>query len=432
MFVDLVRISLKAGRGGDGRINFRKEKYVDRGGPDGGDGGKGGDIVFVATDELNNLIDLRYQPILEAEDGQNGDKSNRRGKSGQDLLVKVPVGTVVSRDGELIADLVEKDQTAVIARGGDGGFGNAHFKSATRQAPKFGELGEAGEEFEARVELKIVADVGLVGLPNVGKSTFLSVVTNAKPEIADYQFTTLVPNLGVADIDDTSLLIADIPGLIEGASEGKGLGLDFLRHIERTAVILHLIDVYSDDIAKDYTTIRTELEKYQAGLDQRPEIIALTKTEGFDQELLDMQIEQLKQVTGNPIFAISSQAGTNLKLVLRELVKVVAAEKQRRAEAAATEITDDSDMPTISLSDEQLYAAWRVDKQADGSFLVTGPKIEKFAIRTDFSNYQAVERLRDIMRKLDISRELIHQGAVGESLIQIGADGQLFNFEEQD
>ncbi len=430
MFVDLVKINLKAGRGGDGRVNFRKEKYVDRGGPDGGDGGRGGDIVFEVSDDLNNLVDLRYQPILEAENGQNGDKSNRRGKSGQDLVVKVPIGTLVSRDGEILADLVEKGQTAVIARGGDGGFGNAHFKSATRRSPKFGELGEKGEEFEAQVELKIVADVGLVGLPNAGKSTFLSVVTNAKPEIADYEFTTLVPNLGVADIDSASLLLADIPGLIAGASEGKGLGLDFLRHIERTSVILHLIDVYSDDIAQDYTTVRTELEKYAAGLDQRPEIIALTKTEGFDQELLDMQINQLKQVTKSPIFAVSSQAGTNLKPVLRELVKVVAAEKQRRAEEAVETASQD-DMPTITLSDQQLFEAWRVDKQKDGVFLVTGAKIEKFAARTDFSNYQAVERLRDIMRKLEISRELTHQGATSESLVQIG-ETEPFTFEEQD
>ncbi|HRQ86490.1 MAG TPA: GTPase ObgE, partial [Candidatus Saccharibacteria bacterium] len=223
MFVDTAKVFVTAGRGGDGAVSFRHEIYVDKGGPDGGDGGRGGDVIFQATENLNTLIDFRYKPELKAEPGKPGGKRNKRGKSGEPLIVKVPMGTVVRRDGKMIADLTEDGQEVVVAKGGDGGFGNAHFKSSVRQTPRVAEKGEPGDTFEATLELKLLADVGLVGFPNAGKSTFLSVVSNARPEIADYPFTTLTPNLGVADIDDSSLLIADIPGLIEGASEGKGL-----------------------------------------------------------------------------------------------------------------------------------------------------------------------------------------------------------------
>ncbi|NCU38740.1 GTPase ObgE, partial [Candidatus Saccharibacteria bacterium] len=288
MFVDTATVTIQAGKGGYGVVSFRHEIYVDKGGPDGGDGGRGGDVIFEATENLNTLIDFRYKPELKAKNGGNGAKRRMHGKSGDDLIVKVPVGTVVKRDGSIIADLTEHGQRVVVAKGGDGGFGNAHFKSSTRQTPKIAELGEQGEAYQAELELKLLADVGLVGFPNAGKSTFLSVVSNAKPEIAEYEFTTLTPNLGVADIDDGTLLIADIPGLIEGASEGKGLGDAFLRHIERTGVLLHLIDGYSDDIVKSYQAIRNELSAYSQELVTRPEVVALTKTEGLDEELIDM------------------------------------------------------------------------------------------------------------------------------------------------
>jgi GTP-binding protein len=418
MFVDTAKVFITAGKGGDGCVSFRREIYIDKGGPDGGDGGKGGDVVFEATENLNTLIDFRFKPELKAQNGQAGAKRNMRGKSGEDLIVKVPMGTLVKRDGEVIADLTENGQRAVIAKGGDGGFGNAHFKSSVRQTPRIAELGERGDVFEAELELKLLADVGLVGFPNAGKSTFLSVVSNARPEIANYEFTTLTPNLGVADIDDGSILIADIPGLIEGASEGKGLGDAFLRHVERTAVLLHLIDAYRDDIGGAYRTIRKELATYSPELALRPEVIALTKTEGLDDDIIAMQIEALRKEAGEgaEIYAVSAQAHKGIKEVLRALrTKVVEARQLER------EIEDDEDeVPVIGLSGVQTAAAWHVEKDEEtGHFVVTGEKIEKFARRTDFDNYEGVNRLRDIMKKLGIMHELVRQGAVGDSIVEI-------------
>ncbi|MFZ1250035.1 MAG: GTPase ObgE [Candidatus Microsaccharimonas sp.] len=424
MFVDTAKVFVQAGRGGDGAVSFRHEIYVDKGGPDGGNGGRGGDVVFVATENLNTLIDFRYKPELKGEPGQSGAKRDRNGKSGTVNYVKVPVGTVVKRDGEVIADFTEDGQQVVIAKGGDGGYGNAHFKSSVRQAPRVAEKGEMGDTFEAELELKLLADVGLVGFPNAGKSTFLSVVSNARPEIADYAFTTLTPNLGVADIDDGSLLIADIPGLIEGASEGKGLGDAFLRHVERTAVILHLIDAYTDDVAKAYKTIRHELAAYSEELIRRPEIVALTKIEGLDTELVDMQISALKEVVGDtPTFAISSPARIGLVDVLRELRKEVIT--IREAEKEALEENDEGGLAVISLDDDTKALAWhikKIEEQGQAVFVVKGHKIEKFARRTQFDNYEGVNRLRDIMKKMGITHALTREGAEGPSIIRIGLD----------
>lgn len=416
MFVDTAKVTIQAGRGGDGVVSFRHEIYVDKGGPDGGNGGKGGDVVFKATEGLNTLIDFRYKPELKAEAGGNGAKAKRQGKSGQTLVVSVPVGTVVKRDGIVVADLIHDGEEVVIARGGDGGFGNAHFKSSTRQTPKIAELGEPGDAFEAELELKLLADVGLVGFPNAGKSTFLSVVSNARPEIADYAFTTLTPNLGVADIDDGTLLIADIPGLIEGASIGKGLGDAFLRHVERTSVLLHLIDVYSNDVAKDYQTIRLELASYSPALLTRPEVVALTKCEGVDDDIVEMQLEALRAVVGEDteLFAISSTAHTGTKDVLRALRACVTSARQAEAEEAGVRITLDESSQAL---------AWKVKKDEDtGIFVVSGHKIEKFARRTNFDSFEGLNRLRDIMKKMGISHQLRRLGAEGNSVIRIGGD----------
>jgi GTP-binding protein len=351
MFVDTAKVIIRAGKGGNGAISFRREIYIPKGGPDGGDGGKGGDVVFVASKDCNTLIDFRFQPKLIAEDGKAGSGQKSSGKSGKDLLVEVPVGTAVKRDGEIVADLVRDGQREIVAHGGDGGYGNWHFRSSVRQTPKIAELGNPGEAFDAELELKLIADVGLIGFPNAGKSTFLSVVSNATPEIADYPFTTLTPNLGVAKIDDSSILIADIPGLIEGASEGKGLGDQFLRHVERTKVLLHLVDVYNDDAGKAYKDIRTELEKYSKELATRPELVVLTKTEGLDAEMIQMQMQAILEV--NPeakVMAMSSAAHQGITEVLRELAQIIAAQKKlERKEETPEEESEEETLPVITL-----------------------------------------------------------------------------------
>lgn len=429
MFVDKATVLVSAGDGGNGAVSFRHEIYVDKGGPDGGDGGKGGDVIFVADENTNTLVDFRFKPELKAERGEAGAKRKRHGKKGADLLVSVPVGTVVMNKDQQVADLTEAGQRVVIARGGDGGFGNAHFKSSVRQTPRVAEKGEAGEEFTLDLELKLIADVGLLGLPNAGKSTFLSVVSNAKPEIADYAFTTITPHLGVADIDNTTLLIADIPGIIEGAAEGKGLGHEFLRHVERTGVLLHLIDVYSNDIAKDYKTIRNELKKHSAELSKRPEVVAITKTEGVDQDIIDDQIINLKKVVPakTPIFSISSQAHTGVKELLRELRVVIDTNKAKKAQEEA-ENGESSAIYTLDTPE----LAWKVQKTEDDTFKVSGHKIEKFARRTDFEDYHGRQRLRDIMKKMGITHELTRKGATPKSTILFGRHPDSITLLEQE
>jgi GTP-binding protein len=415
MFVDKVQVSLKAGDGGNGAVSFRQEKFVDRGGPDGGDGGKGGDIILVASRNQNTLAAFRYKKLHQAFSGEPGGKRRRHGKNGLDLEIAVPVGTVASTtDGELLADMVDDGQKIVVLKGGIGGFGNAHFVSSTRQAPRVAEKGEAGQSAEVVLELKMLADVGLVGLPNAGKSTLLSVVSNAKPEIADYPFTTLHPNLGVVDIDNKdSLLFADIPGLIEGASQGKGLGDEFLRHLERTSVLIHLIDSYSGDIVKDYKTIMRELAAYRVDLSGRPQIVVLTKTEGVDKKRLDQQLKQLQKITprGTQVLAISSASGYGVKELLREVQKMVSATRKKTAKKAQSEL------PVIGLREDENF--WQVQKHND-KFVVSGKKIERFAARTDFDDFHGEARLRDIMRKMGIMRELHRQGIEAGQKIYIG------------
>lgn len=427
MFADTAIVRVVAGRGGNGDVNFRHEKFIDKGGPDGGDGGKGGDVIFVADDNTNTLVDFRMRQEIRAFDGKPGGERKKHGRNGQDIYVKVPVGTIVTRDGVQVADLITVGEPVVIAKGGDGGFGNAHFKSSTRQAPRVAELGEEGETFEAHLELKLLADVGLVGMPNAGKSTFLSVVSNARPEIGDYAFTTLTPNLGVADVDGTGILIADIPGLIEGASEGKGLGDAFLRHIERTAVILHLIDAYQDDPSAAYRTIRKELEQYGESIAVLPEIVALTKVEGFDPELLQMQVDSLKSAVRPDvqIFTLSAQAHVGILPVMRALLKQVETTRKQELEEDSEEVEG---LQVITLDQGRIDSGWIIDKQED-RFIISGTKIEKFARRTDTTSYHGLARLRDIMRKLGVTHELLRQGAKGSSTIEIA--GKAFTLTEQ-
>ena len=381
MFVDTAKVYIKAGKGGNGAISFRHEIYIPKGGPDGGDGGKGGDVVFVASKDCDTLIDFRFQPKLIAEDGKAGSGQKSSGKSGKDLEVEVPIGTVVKRDGEIVADLTFDGDRQIVAHGGDGGYGNWHFRSSTRQTPKIAELGNPGESFDAELELKLLADVGLVGFPNAGKSTFLSVVSNATPEIADYPFTTITPNLGVAKVDDHSILIADIPGLIEGASDGKGLGDRFLRHVERTKVLLHLIDVYSEDAGKAYKDIRGELAKYSDALSERPEIVALTKCEGLDEEIVKMQMQAILKINPDAkIYAISSSAHQGLTDVLRALWQVIEASKAEETAPVAAE--EESGIPVITLEVKEQKRRARHQKYQMGE----RNAIQQLDPQTDYSD----------------------------------------------
>lgn len=424
-FIDKTSVDVIAGDGGDGSMSFRREKFVDHGGPDGGDGGDGGSVIFQASRNENTLAAFRYQKELKAENGQAGSKRRKHGRGAKDLIVPVPVGTsVTDEDGNVLADLTDDEQQAVIARGGKGGFGNAHFVSSTRQAPKFAEKGEKGDELSVTLELKMIADVGVVGMPNAGKSTLLGHISNARPEIADYPFTTVKPNLGVVDIDKhSSLLFADIPGLIEGAAAGKGLGHEFLRHVERTKVLLHLIDVYQEDIAATYKTIQDELKSYKVDLTNRPQIVAINKVEGLDQEMIDDQLKVLRKSVpkGTPLLAISAQSGRGIKELLYAVKEVVDTEKNKKTEAA-----EDNSLPVLKLPNED--KAWKVIK--DGKrFIVTGRKIEKFAARTDFTNEQGLRRLRDIMLKMGIMHELQRQGVEVGNTVMIGKQGSFGSFE---
>ena len=328
MFTDYTKIIIKAGNGGNGAISFRREKYVAAGGPDGGDGGKGGDVYFKVDKDKNTLIDFRYNKKYKAENGENGGASKCSGKSGEDIIIGVPIGTVIKdfETGKVIADLSEPNQKELILKGGRGGRGNQHFATATRQAPRFSEDGEPGQEKEIILELKLIADVGLLGFPNVGKSTFLSRVTDARPKIANYQFTTLEPNLGVVKAKDgTSFVIADIPGIIEGASEGVGLGLQFLRHIERTRLLLHVIDISGlegRDPVDDFNIINKELEQYSEKLSKRKQIIVASKADVQNEELYK-KLEDLAKQKNIEIFKISSSTGEGITELLDYVTKIL-------------------------------------------------------------------------------------------------------------
>lgn len=318
-FLDEAKIYLKAGNGGDGACSFRREKFIEFGGPNGGNGGKGADIVFEAVANLNTLIDFRYQQHFKAPRGENGGSRSCTGASADDMIIKVPVGTqIVADDGvSVLADLTEAGQTFIAARGGMGGRGNESYKSSTNQAPRQADKGELGEELWVWLRLKIIADIGLLGLPNAGKSTFLSVVSRARPKIADYPFTTLYPHLGVAKVDAKEVLIADIPGLIEGASDGAGLGTRFLKHVERCKVLVHLIDGTAEDVSVPYKTIRKELKKYSPALAEKPEVIGLNKIDALSPEEVEEKLKKLKKASKKSVFAVSGISKQGLTEMLR-------------------------------------------------------------------------------------------------------------------
>jgi GTP-binding protein len=324
-FLDEAKIFIKSGDGGAGCVSFRREKFIEFGGPDGGNGGKGGSIVFQAISNLNTLIDFRYHQHFKAEKGHHGKGENRTGSAGKDLVIPVPLGTQILADDKetVLADFTEEGQRLVLLKGGDGGFGNEHFKSSTNRSPRKSTPGWPGEELWVWLRLKLIADVGLVGLPNAGKSTFLSVVSRAKPKIADYPFTTLVPNLGVVYVHDKEFVVADVPGLIEGAHEGVGLGTRFLGHVERCKAILHLIDATLDDVVGAYQTIRQELDLYGQGLEKKTEIVALNKADALTEEALLEKTTALKGVLGKEVFVISAISRQGVPQVLDRLLQEI-------------------------------------------------------------------------------------------------------------
>ena len=406
MFTDYVKIIAKAGNGGNGAISFRHEKYVAAGGPDGGDGGKGGDVYFIVDQDANTLIDFRYKKKFKAENGNNGEGARRFGKSGEDLYIKVPIGTIVkdAKTGRVLADLSEKGQKALILRGGRGGKGNSNFATATRQAPRFAQDGEDGEEKELILELKLLADVGLIGFPNVGKSTLLSIVTDAKPKIADYHFTTLDPNLGVVKKEyGDSFVIADIPGIIEGASEGVGLGIQFLRHIERTRLLLHVIDVSGSegrDPVEDFYTINEELKKYSQKLSERKQIIVANKIDSMQDESLYNNLEKLAKEKGLEIFKISAATSVGIKELMNHVSQVL----KTLPKENLVEIKDEEKVYT--LEDEEPFT---INKEGN-NYIIDGPAVEKLMKRVNLNDNESMYYFHKMLDELGVSQKLKEMG----------------------
>ena len=414
MFTDYVKISAKAGNGGNGAISFRREKYVAAGGPDGGDGGKGGDVYFEVDPDSNTLIDFRYHKKFKAENGKNGEGSHKYGKSGEDLYIKVPIGTIV-RDAEtnkVLADLSHKGQKELILAGGRGGKGNSHFATSTRQAPRFAQDGENGEEKELILELKLLADVGLIGFPNVGKSTFLSRTTSATPKIADYHFTTLEPNLGVVKTDyGDSFVIADIPGIIEGASEGTGLGLQFLRHIERTRLLLHIIDVSGSEgrnPVQDFYTINEELKKYSEKLSKRKQIIVANKIDAMQDENLYKELEKVAKENKMEIFKISAATGEGIS----ELIKHVSDVLKTLPKEDLIEIVD---RKVYTLEDKDEYTITR----EEGMFVIRGEAVERIMRRVNIEDNESLYYFQKSLDNLGVNEKLKEMGIKEGDIVKI-------------
>jgi GTPase len=421
MFVDQVKIYVKGGDGGNGMVAFRREKYVPKGGPAGGDGGKGADVIFEVAEGLRTLMDFRYQRHFKAPRGEHGMSKNQHGRGAKDMVVKVPPGTVVmdAETNEVIADLVEHGQRAVIAKGGRGGRGNSRFATPANPAPELSENGEPGQEREVVLELKLLADVGLVGFPSVGKSTLLSVVSSAKPKIAEYHFTTIVPNLGMVETEDgRSFVLADLPGLIEGAHQGVGLGHQFLRHIERTRVIVHVIDMSGlegRDPYDDYVTINKELKEYNLRLTERPQIIVANKMDVPEaEENLEKFKERLQE--DYPVFPISAVTRKGL----RELIFAVADKLEETPEFPLQhEEEEDTGVHRVVYKHEKDPEAFRITRDPDGSFVVSGEKLEKLFNMTNFTREESVRRFSRQLRGLGVDDALRQRGAKDGDIVKL-------------
>ncbi|WP_432355763.1 GTPase ObgE [Sporosarcina sp. A2] len=421
MFVDQVKVYVKGGNGGDGIVAFRREKYIAFGGPSGGDGGNGGDVTFIVDEGLRTLMDFRYQRHFKAPRGEHGANKNQHGRRGTSMIVKVPPGTIVTdvETKEIIADLVEDGQTAVIARGGRGGRGNSRFVSPQNTAPELSEKGEPGVEREIMLELKVLADVGLVGFPSVGKSTLLSVLSSAKPKIADYHFTTLVPNLGLVETNDhRTFVMADLPGLIEGAHQGVGLGHQFLRHIERTRVVVHVIDMSGlegRDPFEDFQTINGELEQYNLRLMERPQIIVANKMDMPDaEENLELFKEQLGE-TDHKIFAISAVSRNGLEPLLFAIADLL----EVTPEFPMHEVEETDEEHSVLYKYEPEVADFRVTRDDDGAFVLSGYSIERLFKMTDFNFDQSVRKFGRQMRAMGVDDTLRERGAENGDIVRL-------------
>ena len=405
MFTDYVKILIKAGDGGDGAVTFRREKYVAAGGPDGGDGGNGGSIYFKVDPNANTLIDFRYTKKYKAENGENGSGGNCYGKKGEDLYVNVPIGTVVkdAETGKVVADLSKEGQVEQILKGGRGGKGNSHFATSTRQAPRFAQGGEKGEEKEVILELKLLADVGLLGFPNVGKSTFLSVVTAAKPKIANYHFTTIDPNLGVVKTKTgSSFVIADIPGIIEGASEGVGLGIQFLRHIERTRLLLHVVDasgLEGRNPVEDYYTINKELKKYSEKLTTRKQILVANKIDVIQDESLLKELEALAKKENLELFKISGVTGEGVEALISRVEQVL-------KELPHEELIQEEEKMVYILEDEEDFTV----TQQKGKYLVEGKAVYRIMSRVNMDDNESVYYFQKCLENTGINKKLKEMG----------------------
>ena len=420
MFTDYVKIFASAGKGGNGAISFRHEKYVAAGGPDGGDGGKGGDVYFKVDKDANTLIEFRFKKKFKAENGENGMGARKYGKSGKDLYINVPIGTVIKdvQTNRIIADLSEKDEKVLVLKGGRGGLGNSHFATATRQAPRFAQDGEPGEEKELVLELKLLADVGLVGFPNVGKSTFLSVVTSANPKIANYHFTTINPNLGVVKSKyGDSFVIADIPGLIEGASKGEGLGIQFLRHIERTRLLLHFIDVSGSegrDPVDDYNKINNELKEYSKKLASRTQIIIASKADLLtDNNENYKRLEEVAKKNKQKIFKISSSTGEGID----ELMKYISSTLKILPKESLID-EDNSEKEKLYTLDNSKNE-FKVEKQGK-VFVVTGEAVDRIIRRVNITDYESLYYLHKKLDEIGLNKELKKAGVKDGDTVKIG------------
>lgn len=422
MFVDQAEIFIKAGKGGDGAVAFRREKYVPDGGPDGGDGGKGSNIIAVVDTGMHTLMDFKYKSKYAAPDGEKGMKKNKSGKKGNDLILRVPPGTIIKdkETGKIIADLKNDKEKKIIAKGGKGGRGNTHFKSSTRQAPTFAEQGGYGEERTVILELKMLADVGLVGFPNVGKSTMLSIVTKAKPKIANYHFTTLFPNLGIVEeIKGKSFVLADIPGLVENASEGIGLGYDFLRHIERTKIILHVVDVSGiegRDPKDDFDKINEELKKYSEKLYNRPQIVAANKSDiVFDDEKIE-EFKSYAENKGYKCFVISSITGKNVDKLMKYVTEIL-------DEAEDFELYDETEYLVMEEAEMNVDVNKILFGKDGEVYTLEGISIERLYYSTDFENVDSLRRFQHILVKKGVFEKLKELG------IQEGDTVRIFDLE---